>query len=363
MNQHYLPNGNQFTRMGFSRLGSSLEIMSAPLTLHRRLSDAYGRVATDLRVSLTDRCNLRCSYCMPAEGLDWLPAEQLLTDDELIRLIGIGVQSLGIREVRFTGGEPMLRRGLEEVIAATAALRPSPDISLTTNGIGLARRAAALAAAGLNRVNVSLDTLDADRFTELTRRPRHADVLAGLRGASDAGLAPVKINAVLLKGVNDDEAVSMLRFCIDNGYHLRFIEQMPLDAGHIWDRAKMITAEDILNQLAGHFSLTPSSEDRGGAPAEQWLVDGGPSTVGVIGSVTRNFCAACDRTRLTADGQIRNCLFASGETDLRALLRDGSSDDAIAARWQSAMAIKAPGHGINDPGFLQPVRPMSAIGG
>ena len=329
----------------------------------RRLADTYGRVATDLRVSLTDRCNLRCSYCMPAEGLDWMPAEQVLTDGELIRLVGVGVRLLGIREVRFTGGEPLLRRGLEDVIAATAALRPRPDISLTTNGIGLDRRARALAAAGLDRLNVSLDTLDPDRFAALTRRPRHADVLSGLRAATAAGLSPVKVNSVLLRGVNDDEAVPLLRFCLDHGYHLRFIEQMPLDAGHIWDRTKMITAEQILAGLVGHFELTARPGERGGAPAEEWLVDGGPGTVGVIGSVTRPFCGDCDRTRLTADGQIRNCLFAQQETDLRALLRGGATDDQIAARWQSAMAIKAPGHGINDPGFLQPARPMSAIGG
>ena len=348
------------------------------LALSRPLADAYGRVATDLRVSLTDKCNLRCSYCMPAEGLDWLPREELLTDAELIRLITIGVERLGIREVRFTGGEPLLRRGLEGIVAASAALHPRPDLSMTTNGIGLHRRAAALAQAGLDRVNVSLDTLDPVRFATLTRRDRHGDVLAGLAGASAAGLGPVKVNAVLLRGVNDDEAVPMLRFCIEHGYHLRFIEQMPLDAGHIWDRTKMVTADEILTTLAKHFDLAPDQAERGGAPAEQWLVDGGPSTVGVIGSVTRSFCGACDRTRLTADGQIRNCLFSQREVDLRALLRGGdgvsgdgvsdtgragADDDAIAARWQSAMAVKAAGHGINDPGFLQPVRPMSAIGG
>ena len=327
------------------------------------LSDAYGRVATDLRVSLTDKCNLRCSYCMPAEGLDWLPNEQVLDDAELIRLITIGVQRLGIREVRFTGGEPLLRKGLERIVTATAALDPRPDISLTTNGIGLARRAGALKEAGLDRVNVSLDTLDPDRFKQLTRRDRHADVLAGLQGAAAAGLGPVKVNAVLLHGVNDDEAIPMLRFCVEHGYDLRFIEQMPLDAGHIWDRTKMVTAQDILDRLARAFTLVPDTHERGGAPAERWLVDGGPATVGIIGSVTRNFCGACDRTRLTADGQIRNCLFAAGETDLRALLRSGAGDDEIAERWQGAMAGKAAGHGINDPGFLQPARPMSAIGG
>ena len=334
----------------------------------RPLADAYGRVATDLRVSLTDKCNLRCSYCMPAEGLDWLPREELLTDAELIRLVTIGVERLGIREVRFTGGEPLLRRGLEGIVAAAAALFPRPDLSMTTNGIGLHRRAKTLAAAGLDRVNVSMDTLDPVRFATLTRRDRHADVLAGLLGAAEAGLGPVKVNAVLLRGINDDEAVPMLRFCLDHGYHLRFIEQMPLDAGHVWDRTRMVTAQEILATLGAHFDLTPDQAERGGAPAEQWVVNGGPSTVGVIGSVTRSFCGACDRTRLTADGQIRSCLFSQREVDLRALLRGTgehgpADDDEIAATWQSAMAVKAAGHGINDPGFLQPVRPMSAIGG
>ncbi len=337
--------------------------MTLAAVRQRPLADAYGRVATDLRISLTDKCNLRCSYCMPAEGLAWLPSDELLTDDELIRLVGIGVERLGIREVRFTGGEPLLRRGLERIVAATAALAPRPDISLTTNGIGLARRAGALHAAGVDRLNVSMDTLRADRFTAITRRDRHADVLAGLAAATAAGMSPVKVNAVLLRGINDDEAVPLLRFCIEHGYELRFIEQMPLDAGHIWDRDLMVTAADILSALATEFTLTPAPGERGGSPAEVWTVDGGPGTVGVIGSVTRSFCGACDRTRLTADGQIRNCLFATDESDLRAALRGGASDDDLAARWQRAMEGKLPGHGINDPGFLQPSRPMSAIGG
>lgn len=337
--------------------------MTALTVTRRPLADGFGRVATDLRVSLTDKCNLRCSYCMPAEGLNWLPREQLLTDDEIVRLISIGVDVLGIREVRFTGGEPLLRPGLEAIVAAAAALLPRPDLSLTTNGIGLHRRASALAAAGLDRVNVSLDTLDPVRFATLTRRDRHADVLAGLEAAAEAGLGPVKVNSVLLRGVNDDEAAAMLQFCLDRGYHLRFIEQMPLDAGHIWDRTKMVTAQEILATLGARFALTSDTAERGGAPAEQWLVNGGPSTVGVIGSVTRSFCGACDRTRLTADGQIRNCLFAQDEVDLRALLRGGAADDEIAARWQWAMAGKAAGHGINTTDFVQPARPMSAIGG
>ncbi len=328
-----------------------------------RLVDTFGRVATDLRISLTDRCNLRCSYCMPAEGLDWMPRAEQLTDDELLRLIGIAVRELGITELRFTGGEPLLRRGLEGMIAASAALRPRPDISLTTNGIGLARRAESLAAAGVNRLNVSMDTLRQDRFATITRRDRLADVLAGLAAARAAGLDPVKINTVLLRGVNDDEAVPLLRFAVEHGYELRFIEQMPLDAQHGWERTEMVTAGEILQALQRAFALTPDPTERGGAPAERWLVDGGPAVVGVIASVTRPFCGACDRTRLTADGQIRSCLFARTETDLRAMLRGGCTDAEIADTWRQAMWGKLAGHGIDDPGFLQPDRPMSAIGG
>jgi len=330
----------------------------------RMLSDSYGRVATDLRVSLTDRCNLRCSYCMPPEGLDWLPSPEVLTGAEIVRLLTIGVEALGIREVRFTGGEPLLRRDLVAIIAATAALSPRPEISLTTNGIGLDRRAAALRDAGLDRINVSLDTLRPEVFRKLTRRDRLDDVLTGLAAAATAGLAPVKVNAVLMRHLNEDGAAELLRYCLDHGYELRFIEQMPLDAQHGWKRAEMVTADEVFRSLADSFTLTEEpGRARGAAPAETFLVDGGPGRVGLIASVTRPFCGACDRVRLTADGQIRNCLFARSESDLRSLLRSGASDEAIAARWRAAVAVKLPGHGINEPAFLQPDRPMSAIGG
>lgn len=331
------------------------------------LLDTYGRVATDLRVSLTDRCNLRCSYCMPADGLDWLPGEQLLRPDELARLMRIAVTRLGITSIRFTGGEPLLSRQLEEVIAEAASLRPRPEISLTTNGVGLSRRAAALAKAGLDRVNVSLDSVDREHFAAITRRDRLADVLAGLAAVKDAALAPVKVNAVLDPTTGREDVVDLLRFCLAHGYQLRVIEQMPLDAGHQWRRGVALTAEDVLAALRPHFRLRPDPAPRGSAPAELWLVDTGPGTpsgkFGVIASVSHAFCSTCDRTRLTADGQIRSCLFSTEETDLRGLLRSGADDDAIEAAWRIAMWGKPAGHGINDPNFIQPTRPMSAIGG
>ncbi|MET8980303.1 GTP 3',8-cyclase MoaA [Streptomyces sp. NPDC004539] len=328
------------------------------------LIDTYGRTATDLRVSLTDRCNLRCTYCMPEEGLQWLAKPDLLTDDEIVRLIDVAARLLGIEEVRFTGGEPLLRPGLVGIVERVAALRPRPRMSLTTNGIGLRRTAAALKAAGLDRVNVSLDTLRPDVFKTLTRRDRHQDVLAGLAAASDAGLTPVKVNTVLMPGLNADEAPDLLAWAVEHAYELRFIEQMPLDAQHGWTRDGMVTAGDILASLRTRFDLTPQTpDDRGSAPAERWLVDGGPHKVGVIASVTRPFCGACDRTRLTADGQIRTCLFAREETDLRAALRGDATDEELAEMWRVAMWGKKAGAGLDDPTFVQPDRPMSAIGG
>ncbi|WP_228982761.1 GTP 3',8-cyclase MoaA [Streptomyces sp. DH12] len=328
------------------------------------LIDTYGRVATDLRVSLTDRCNLRCTYCMPEEGLQWLAKPDLLSDDEIVRLIRIAVTSLGVTEVRFTGGEPLLRPGLVSIVERCAALEPRPRMSLTTNGIGLKRTAAALRDAGLDRVNVSLDTLRPDVFKALTRRDRHHDVLDGLAAAREAGLTPVKVNAVLMPGLNADEAPDLLAWAVANDYELRFIEQMPLDAQHGWKRDGMITAGDVLESLRTRFTLTAEQdEERGSAPAERWLVDGGPHRVGVIASVTRPFCRACDRTRLTADGQVRTCLFAREETDLRGALRSDAPDEEVAALWRQAMWGKKAGSGLDDPSFLQPERPMSAIGG
>ncbi|BBX72127.1 GTP 3',8-cyclase MoaA [Mycobacterium shinjukuense] len=347
------------------RTNGSADALAVPGT--GPLVDAFGRVATDLRVSLTDRCNLRCSYCMPADGLDWLPGGQLLRPDELTRLMRIAVTRLGVTNIRFTGGEPLLARHLEDAVAAAATLRPRPEISLTTNGVGLARRAAALADAGLDRVNVSLDSVDRAHFAAITRRDRLADVLAGLAAAKEAGLTPVKVNAVLDPITGREDVVELLRFCLAHDYQLRVIEQMPLDAGHRWRRDAALSADDVLAALRPHFRLRPDPAPRGSAPAELWLVDTGPNTpagkFGVIASVSHAFCSTCDRTRLTADGQVRSCLFATEETDLRGLLRSGAGDDAIEAAWRAAMWAKPAGHGINDPDFVQPERPMSAIGG
>jgi GTP 3',8-cyclase len=330
------------------------------------LADAYGRVATDLRVSLTDRCNLRCAYCMPPEGLDWLPGAEVLTDEEMVRLITIGVERLGITTVRLTGGEPLLRKNLELLVADIAALSPAPEIALTTNGIGLAARADKLAVAGLKRINISLDTLDPETFVQLSRRRRLPDVLAGIAAARAAGLNPVKINTVLLRGINDHEAFNLLRWAMLEQVQLRFIEQMPLDPQHGWKRDEMITADEIRERLSQHVELVEDPEDartRGSAPAELFRVAGTGYSVGIIASVSKPFCGACDRVRLTADGQIRNCLFARTESDLRTPLRSGASEEEIADLWVAAVASKQPGHGINDPSFLQPDRPMSAIGG
>lgn len=330
------------------------------------LVDGFGRVHRDLRVSVTDRCNLRCTYCMPPDFADWMPGDHLLTVDEIVDVIEVAV-ACGITSVRLTGGEPLVRPDIVEIVRRIKALPASPSITLTTNGIQLVRLAAPLAEAGLQRVNISLDTLDRERFVSLTHRDRLDDVLAGIEAAQAAGLSPVKVNAVLMRGVNDDEALALLDHSMAHGWHLRFIEQMPLDPHEAWDRESMVTAAEIKALIEKSFTLTPI-EGRGSAPAEEYLVDGGPATVGIIASVSAPFCSACDRLRLTADGQVRNCLFAQEETDLRTILRDPSlAPDArragIAALLGVAVRDKRAGHGIDDPAFIQPTRPMSAIGG
>ncbi|MFI7494763.1 GTP 3',8-cyclase MoaA [Kocuria sp. M4R2S49] len=340
------------------------------------LVDRHGRRATDMRLSVIDKCNLRCTYCMPADGLPWLPAAQLMTAGEIARLVGVGVTELGIAELRLTGGEPLVRRDLEEIVAGVRAAHPGLPVSLTTNGIGLAGRAQALAEAGLTRVNISLDSLCAETFRLLARRDRLADVLAGAEAAAAAGLAPVKINAVLMRGVNDHEAPDLLAWSLARGFALRFIEQMPLDADHGWTRADMVTAAEIRDRLSRRFRLSPHPARRDGAPAELWDVrpataaaqDEPLGTVGVIASVTEPFCADCKRTRITAEGKVRSCLFSHEEVDLLPLLRDGATDAELADRWRAAMWLKPRAHGMDHVGldsadYVQPDRSMSAIGG
>ena len=331
-----------------------------------QLVDTFGRVHRDLRVSVTDRCNLRCTYCMPSDFADWLPGDHLLSVDELIEVIEVATEN-GITGIRLTGGEPLLRPDIVEIVRRINELPLAPAISLTTNGIRLAEMAPGLKAAGLKRVNISLDTLDRERFKKLTFRDRFDDVIAGIEAAKAAGLLPVKVNAVLMRGVNDDEAIPLLRHAIANGWNLRFIEQMPLDAGGAWERGDMVTAAEIHEVLESEFTLTPVPA-RGSAPAEEFYVDGGPATVGIIASVSKPFCEACDRLRLTADGQIRNCLFARDETDVRHVIRDESLTtqqrrERIAALFAQSTLEKLRGHGVNEPLFIQPSRPMSAIGG
>jgi cyclic pyranopterin phosphate synthase len=326
------------------------------------LLDRFGRVARDLRVSITSACSLRCTYCMPAEGLPVIPARDLLSADEIGRLVGIAVHDLGVREVRFTGGEPLTRPDLVDIIRASASVAPGIPLAMTTNGVGLDRRAAALASAGLTRINVSLDTIDREHFAAVTRRDRLPAVLRGLDAARAAGLGPIKINAVALRETLPD-AGDLLAWALDNDVRLRFIEQMPLDADETWRRDNLVSAADLLLELGKRFRLTPAGRDDPSAPAEDWLVDDGPATVGIIASVTRSFCEACDRTRLTAEGTVRSCLFGDDETDLRGLLRGGATDAEIAMRWRGAMWNKQAGHGIDADDFVRPERSMGAIGG
>lgn len=364
------------------------------------LLDRYGRRATDMRLSLTDKCNLRCTYCMPAEGLEWLAKQAVMSAEEIVRIVGIGVDSLGVRELRLTGGEPLVRADLVDIISALRSNHPDLPISMTTNGVGLDKKAAALKAAGLTRINVSLDSLHEETFAQLTRRPFLDRVLAGVDAAWAAGLGPVKLNAVLMRGINDAESPSLLAWALDRGYELRFIEQMPLDADHGWTRRNMITAAEIRELLSRDYVLSPDPRARDGAPAERFEVRrrvagsvgpyeqvaavgpteqaaAGPvseaegpvlGTVGIIASVTEPFCADCRRTRITAEGKIMSCLFSREEFDLLGLLRDGASDEALAERWQDAMWVKPKAHGMDHTGlgaadFVQPDRSMSAIGG
>ena len=326
------------------------------------LVDKFGREARDLRVSITEKCSLRCTYCMPEAGLPAIARNDLLTAPEIGRLVGIAVRDLGVRDIRFTGGEPLMRNDLVEIIERSASVAQGASISMTTNGIGLDKRVDALVAAGLTRVNISLDTVDRDHFARLTRRDRLPAVFAGIAGAQAAGLTPLKINAVLMRDTLNG-AVDLLEWSIANGVRLRFIEQMPLDADEAWARDNMIDAAELLDVLGERFTLTQPHREDPSAPAEEWIVDGGPATVGIIASVTRSFCSACDRTRLTAEGTVRSCLFGDDETDLRGLMRGGASDGELADWWRAAMWGKQAGHGMERADFVRPTRSMGAIGG
>jgi cyclic pyranopterin phosphate synthase len=299
---------------------------------------------------------------MPEQGLPPIDSHALLTASEIVRLVDIAIRHLGIREVRFTGGEPLVRHDLETIIAGCRQLHPQLPLSITTNAIGLHRRAAGLAEAGLDRVNISLDTIDRSLFTRLTRRDRLPSVLAGIRAARIHGFSPVKVNAVLTADTLIT-AEELLQWCLNENVHLRFIEQMPLDADRHWNRTNAVTADDLLDILRRRFRLTPHCRVDRSAPAEEWAVDGGPARVGIIASVTRTFCADCDRTRLTAEGTVRPCLFSDIETDLRSSLRAGTSDEELAQTWRDAMWRKPFGPRIGNPGFTPPVRSMGAIGG
>lgn len=324
-----------------------------------QLIDGFGRVHRDLRISVTDRCNFRCAYCMPEEGMQWQRREDLLTFEEIERVARILVERYGVDGIRLTGGEPTVRAKLPVLVEKLAAL--GVDLAMTTNGVSMPLLARDLRAAGLNRVNISLDSLRADRFEELTRRDELERVLEGIDAAQAAGFDPVKVNVVVMKGINDDEVIDFARFGRDRGVIVRFIEFMPLDADEVWNNDRVLTQDEILATLRTGFELEPV--ERTSAPATRWRYADGAGEIGVVASVSQSFCDSCDRVRITADGQFRNCLFATDETDIRGLLRDGSSDDVVADALARSVASKWAGHQINQVHFIRPRRSMSEIGG
>lgn len=318
-------------------------------------------MVTDLRVSVTDKCNFRCTYCMPPEGLPWLPKAELLTFEEIARVVEIAV-STGVTSLKLTGGEPLVRRELPTLVAMIRTASPDLDISVTTNGYLLAEQAQGLKDAGLDRVSVSCDSLLKHRFASITLRDALEQVRAGLETAARVGLGPIKVNCVVMRGVNDDEMIGFAELSRATGWEIRFIEYMPLDAGDKWSRAEVVPAAEILETIGSLHPLEPV--DGGVAPAATYrFTDGAPGSVGVIPSVTEPFCASCDRLRLTADGQLRSCLFSLEETDLRALLRGGADDDAVYEAMQACVSAKWAGHHIGQPDFVKPARSMSMIGG
>ena len=330
------------------------------------LVDSFGRVVRDLRISVTDRCNFRCTYCMPAEGMTWLDRAEVLTYEEIERVARICVETFGVDSLRLTGGEPTVRAHLPQLISKLAALRlpdgTKPDIALTTNGATLRNIALELRNAGLDRINVSMDSLKPERFFAMTRRDELHNVLAGIAEAQIAGFSPMKVNAVVERGANDDEILDLVRYGRDNNVEVRFIEFMPLDATNEWERNKVVSQDEIVATIAAEFPLELMPA-RGAAPADRWRFLDGKGTVGVIPSVTHPFCGDCDRVRLTSDGQFRTCLFATDESDIRSLLRNGGTDEEIAELIQVAVGAKWAGHQINQVNFIRPNRSMSQIGG
>ena len=324
------------------------------------LVDGFGRVHRDLRISVTDRCNFRCTYCMPAEGLDWMAREDLLTYEELTRVARVCVERFGFDGIRLTGGEPTVRANLSVLIEQLSSL--GVDLSLTTNGTTLTNLAPALVSAGLERINISLDSLQRERFEQITRRDELDKVLDGIDAAVGAGLAPVKINCVVMRGVNDDEIVDFARFGRERSVTVRFIEFMPLDAQGEWTNEQVVTKAEIVAAIGDVFPLESVTE-RESDPAARWRYIDGGGEFGVIPSVTEAFCESCDRVRLTADGMLRPCLFATRELDLRTLLRNGASDDDLAEAITAEVGAKWAGHQINQVHFIRPARSMSQIGG
>jgi len=325
----------------------------------RPLVDSYGRVHRDLRISVTDRCNFRCTYCMPAEGMEWTPRDELLTFEEIARIARLLVERHGIESIRLTGGEPTVRARLPVLVAQLARL--DVDLALTTNGATLALIAEDLAAAGLRRINISLDTLDPERFRAITRRDELTSVLDGIDAALAVGFAPVKLNVVVQRGVNDDELVDFARFGRERGVVVRFIEFMPLDATGEWTSRAVVSQSEIVERVGAVFPLEPLA--RGSAPAERFRYLDGGGEIGVIASVTQSFCSSCDRVRLTAEGQLRNCLFSVTDFDLRGPMRGGASDDELAAIVEGAVGAKWAGHQVGTVNFIRPNRSMSQIGG
>jgi cyclic pyranopterin phosphate synthase len=337
--------------------------MNSPSLLRRPLEDRFGRRIENLRISVTDRCDLRCFYCIPDEDIEWLPREGLLSLEELARVARLAVE-LGIRKIRITGGEPLLRKNLPRLVELIASLPGLDDLALTTNGTQLARLAGPLARAGLKRVNVSLDSLDPATFREMTRRDLHGRVMSGLDAAEAAGLLPVRINTVLVRGRNDHEVVDFAGLARERGFEVRFIEFMPLEHGNRWGTDVMVPGHEARERIEEVFPLQPREGRDPHAPSRDWVfADGAPGVVGFIDSVTEPFCAECNRIRLTADGKLRTCLFSLREHDLRSVLRSGADDGEVVQRLRDAVETKEKKHHITDGMFVKPERTMSAIGG